>query len=669
VSGPPAGGAEPYVGLRPYTGAEADRFFGRGPEAQEVRSRWLSQRLLILYGTSGVGKTSLLNAGVLPGIEADLADLLPVGRVAPAGGLPAATPAGHNPYTFALLSSWAPRTPPGQLAGVSAADFLGRQLVGTDQYGDRRTLLVAIDQVEELFGDPFREHHRDGLLADLVAALNRLPYLRLLLVIRADQLAELLPHVTELGGRSHVPCQLLPLEPAAALDAVRRPLEPTGRRYAPGVAEELVTELRTSELTNRVRETVRLVADRIEPVPLQLVCSELWHLLPPGVREITSGHRRALGDVDDILLDFCRDRVREVAATHGVGEPELCRWLRRAFITELQTRNTAYEGWSATAGMRNDVADALEERHILRSDRRSGSRWYELQHDRLIEPILRLSAPWGTADQDEVDPGDYLWSAERALAEGNLSLAAKYAEEVSRVAGGGDIRVQADAESFLGNLAAQQGDATAAERHYRRSSVLFETIQDHSAVGRLLAAIGRLLFGQRRYAEAVEEWQGAVTRLPGDLAVQIDLARALSYSGQPRAAIAVYSTVLAIAPEFAGALAGRGQLLADLTDPGPALTDLGRLLRFHTDWSDDPGVRSARAVALALRRRVDEARAELALAVRAAPDSPVVLCRAARVEAELGDAGAAADLARRALALADQPVPPHLVAAARRLLR
>ena len=55
----------PYVGLVPYSEADAKFFFGRSVEAAIVAANLRASRLTILYGPSGVGKSSLLMAGVV----------------------------------------------------------------------------------------------------------------------------------------------------------------------------------------------------------------------------------------------------------------------------------------------------------------------------------------------------------------------------------------------------------------------------------------------------------------------------------------------------------------------------------------------------------------------------------------------------------------------------
>lgn len=68
---------EPFVGIRPFEKADTRIFFGRSQEIRQIRD-WLNRSgqneikpVLILQGLSGVGKSSLLQAGLLPRLEQD----------------------------------------------------------------------------------------------------------------------------------------------------------------------------------------------------------------------------------------------------------------------------------------------------------------------------------------------------------------------------------------------------------------------------------------------------------------------------------------------------------------------------------------------------------------------------------------------------------------------
>ncbi len=55
----------PYIGLRPYTRDDSALFFGRDGDTQILLDKILANRLTLLFAASGVGKSSLLQAGIM----------------------------------------------------------------------------------------------------------------------------------------------------------------------------------------------------------------------------------------------------------------------------------------------------------------------------------------------------------------------------------------------------------------------------------------------------------------------------------------------------------------------------------------------------------------------------------------------------------------------------
>lgn len=76
----PDGGPKPYKGPESYQAEDAFLFFGRDAEADQLIARIVSNRFTLLHAQSGAGKTSLLNAKVIPGLQSR--SLLPI-RVLP----------------------------------------------------------------------------------------------------------------------------------------------------------------------------------------------------------------------------------------------------------------------------------------------------------------------------------------------------------------------------------------------------------------------------------------------------------------------------------------------------------------------------------------------------------------------------------------------------------
>jgi tetratricopeptide (TPR) repeat protein len=542
-------------------------------------------------------------------------------------------------------------------------DFLRRRNKRTDSYGRPLPVLAAIDQTEELFTDPTHRHrHLGPFIDELVEALDEHPNLHLLLLIRDSFRMDLSVYEHSLGQESQVWFHLLPLIPETAVEAVTGPLRGTDRSFAPGVAEELVDGLRTSEIVNAAGQQSTVVAEDIEPTLLQVVCSHLWEALPEDIHIIAFRELNIYANVVRTLAEFCGRTLTAIADDRGLPVTELRTWLQRTFITELGRKSTVNEELTSTAGMPNEVLRALENRHIIKAEHQAGSRWYELQHDRLIEPVRRLDdTALGPVSQPEA--AEHLRTAAEALAAGELALAQQQAERALRDSAATNLRLRAEVESFLGNIAHEQGKPTEAEARYRAAAPLFEVLQDTPAVARLLAAIGKSLLAQGRRAEAVDELRAAVDRVPNDLTVQTELGWTLWHQGQHVAAIAVLTGVLAIDGNAPEALRARGEILADMGDAERALRDLNRVRRQHR-----PTTRAARGVALATLSNQGAANQEIDAALIEAPDSGPVLLYAARVAMLSGNLTIAADLARRAIQAEEPPLPPHQREAALKLL-
>jgi tetratricopeptide (TPR) repeat protein len=649
----PAGGltSQPYVGLRAFRMDESGLFFGRAKESLDIARLWRANKLTVLYGSSGVGKTSLLQAGVIPTLDSNRFDIWPVGRIRPGLATPI-TMVPDNLYTFALLSSWTSQEQASTLSHMTILGFLRKQAERNDRYGDPMPILVAIDQFEELFSAaPQRQGLLRPFIAELADALQKHQELRLLISLREDYLAAVLPYEHILAGQSRTRARLLPFDQTAALEAIQKPLIGTGRAFEPGAAEDLVADLRTIKFTNALGEESAVTVDSIEPVQVQVVCSALWNSLPPNTPVITSAHVREHVDVDRFLANFCGRALGAVAREHDIAAARIRSWLQQTFITELGTRGTAYEGIGQTAGMPNAVVSALEDVHILKAELRSGSRWYELQHDRLIEPLR------------QGDPEEHLEAARLARADGDWDLVERHSVQAIRVFGDDDLRVRASAEQMLGEVAQARHKADEAVAHYHTAASLFEVIQDSDAVGELLAAAGRLSLARGRHSAAVTDMRAAIARIPGDLEVQTDLALAIWHTGQPRVAVAVLNNVLALDGNLTTALRIRGEILADLEEVEAALRDLDRVRR-----DQDPSTLAARALALALSGRLEAAEQEAADALANGPEDGPVLLRTARVRMLAGDREGAARLVAMALAATRPGLPPHLTDSAQRLL-
>jgi tetratricopeptide (TPR) repeat protein len=640
----------PYPGMRPFQRLDNDHFFGRRREANSLAKLWRANALTIATGPTGSGKTSLLQAGLLPLVDGGRAEVLPPGRVSHGSTFPAAALPEHNPYTIALLGSWSPEEPLSHLAGLTIRGFLRRCAERHDG-----AILAVIDQAEELLADtgPRKTYHRH-FLRELKEAVDQEPRLHLLLCIRDSAVAEF---SAVLGNRAQFPVK--PLSFDGALEAVTGPVQAAGLSFGADAAEEFVMDLLTSTVGATAGSQRSVTDDSVPPVILQAACVGLWEALPPSREAITKRDVRQYGDVDAALGSYSSQVIAAVADEHDLPQARVRSWVIQTFVDEVGRRKPAHEGMTDTEGMPNSLARALEDRHLLTSERRSGSRWYKLVSERLIQSLrhaANVSAP-------VVAGAEVLEYAERALSLGDLDLAERYAREVLRTAPAGDLRPQAEAQSLLGNVALERDKPADAEARYRRAAGLFESVQDTAAVARQLAAIGRTLLDQGRLTEAIHELRAAVGRLPNDAVVQTGLGWALWQLGHPRTAEAVFTGVLAIDGGNVDALRGRGEVLAELGDARAALRDLDRL-----SSAELPSVRAARGLALAQLGEQAQAEEEIAAALIEVPHNGPVLLYAARTEAIGGDKAAAMELAERALIATDPSLPPYQREAAQELI-
>jgi tetratricopeptide (TPR) repeat protein len=242
-------------------------------------------------------------------------------------------------------------------------------------------------------------------------------------------------------------------------------------------------------------------------------------------------------------------------------------------------------------------------------------------------------------------------TAEAALREGDLAVAKKNIEKAAdQYRESGSRRRLANAQVLQGNIARAAGDLDSAERHFRAALTTFFLLDDRYSAAHLLSAIAELHFIEGDYAEAADLNRQAVERMPGDVNALTGLAYAQWRAGSPADAQATFHQVLHWDPNTPLALAGRGQIRADLGQYEYALDDLDRALALQLNRDAEVDVRSARALALAGLGRVSEAEDELAMTMRIDPERPRTRLRAGRIAAILGHQEQMREELERALA-------------------
>ena len=396
--------SNPYIGPRTFSREERHLFFGRDREARDLTALVVTERLVLFYAQSGAGKSSLINTCLIPELAENLYEILPVARVS--GDAPEGIEV-DNIYVYNLMRSLIRREiVPGSLAHLSLPQFMGRlnedengyfydaglqtELRGAAQEISWRRALI-IDQFEELF----TTHQgawkkREGFFKQLAQAMQDDPDLWVILVMREDYIAALDPYAHLVAGGLRTRYYMQRLSREAAIKAVKSPAEKL-RPYAEGVAEHLVENLASVKAQSPDGKLVIQPGQYVEPVQLQVVCYGLWENLPPGKTPITEKEAREVGDVDHALEQYYDKRVRTVAEEEKISQRPIREWFDKQLITSSGTRNLVLR--ESVRDLSDDVIRALEG-GLIRAEMRAGQLWYELSHDRLIEPVRKNNDEW-----------------------------------------------------------------------------------------------------------------------------------------------------------------------------------------------------------------------------------------------------------------------------------
>jgi len=391
----------PWLGLASFSEETLAYFYGREDEVAELARRVQRKLLTVLFGQSGLGKTSILRAGIVPRLRPQ--GYCPVyvridyGRDSP-------SPAEQIKQAIfrETLSSGHWSQSGVAVEGESLWEFLHhRDDALRDAAGGALTPLLIFDQFEEIFtlaqsDDLGRQRAAQFIdeLADLVenrppkaveaqldsddSAIERFDFARsdyrILIALREDYLAHLeglkgaMPSITQNRMR------LARMTGAQALDAV---MKPGGKLVSQEVAEAIVrfvaggAELRNAE---------------VEPSLLSLICRELNAArIAQGRSEISTD--LLAGTHASILTEFYQRALSDQPA--GVH-----RFIEEALLTDGGFReNIAQERVSkafAEAGAAPDTLARLVDRRLLRIEERLDVRRVELTHDVLCS-VVRAS--------------------------------------------------------------------------------------------------------------------------------------------------------------------------------------------------------------------------------------------------------------------------------------
>ncbi|MFG1609580.1 hypothetical protein [Actinoplanes sp. NPDC049265] len=283
-------GRSPYPGLAMFQPEDAELFFGRGALVDELVRRLGQRRFLTVFGASGVGKSSVVRAGLVPALGGPAVVL---------------TPGAHPMAELAVHLARHAGVPVGGLldelrADPARASLTVRQgLPGSPPDAD---LLVVVDQFEETFAICADPAERAGFVAALLA-MCREPdgRARVVLAARADHYARFAEHPALLAALADAQVLIGGMSPVELREAVTGPAEQCGARVEGALVATIVAE----------------VADSPGALPLAAhALREAWHrrqgaIITLAGYQAAGGVAGAIAQTAEAVYDRLDDRQRD----------------------------------------------------------------------------------------------------------------------------------------------------------------------------------------------------------------------------------------------------------------------------------------------------------------------------------------------------------------------
>ncbi|MEA2560152.1 MAG: hypothetical protein QOH06_1656 [Acidobacteriota bacterium] len=393
----------PWPGLDPFDETDRDYFHGRTVESSDLLRLVRREPLTVLFGRSGLGKTSLLKAGLFPLLRGE--DCLPVYvRLDHADGAPALREQIFRGLQTACAADRVQAVCPA--SDESLWSFFHRR--DAEFWSERNrpvTPVIVFDQFEEIFtlgqeteksrarsaaflaelGDLVENRPPDAVREALEAestAARRFDFKRstvkLVLSFREDFLAEMEGLKEQMPSLMYNRFRLLAMSGVQAYDVITR----AGGHLADDDAARRIIRLAWKNEPSPPVDPSDFPRIEIDPALLSVVCSELNHK-----------RRQARPPLDRITPALLKGADREILAgfyERGMAglDPRVRAFVEDELITDYGYRDShALEDAIDLPGITSEALDALIRRRLLRVDERQSLRRLELTHDVLTRVV------------------------------------------------------------------------------------------------------------------------------------------------------------------------------------------------------------------------------------------------------------------------------------------
>ncbi|MDX2285242.1 MAG: SUMF1/EgtB/PvdO family nonheme iron enzyme [Bacteroidia bacterium] len=431
-----------YPGTQPFSSAYQDLFFGRETAVRELMQRIRTASVTVLHGPSGLGKSSLLNARMIPILSGTLDESLRKQLMQERLAL-------RQPYVTlpVRMQSYDPRHPEQALmpldrlaqalqAEEQTQDSYLRQIQAGPaptlwqhcrqimlQRPDHQGILLVFDQFEELFTYPeaavqafsaqlaalLNDRMPDAETAALEALLSSRPdalppeaaedlgrplSLRVLIAIRSDYASLLDRLAADIPYIQRNNYELRALSPEEAREAIVRPAAAEGAFQSPAFAYE-------PEALDALLAFLGAGRQRggVETIQLQLLCNhlEVQQVMGAGRTRLAEAD---LGDLQEVVDSYYRSRIAALGDAKAQRQARILIEEHMIFGTRRLTLIEGVVRQYADA----PVLKALLDCYLLRADADvQGGLVYEISHDGLVPSIARAREARRAEEQAEAE--------------------------------------------------------------------------------------------------------------------------------------------------------------------------------------------------------------------------------------------------------------------------
>lgn len=389
----------PYIGPEPFK--RNDILYGRRKEIQQLKALLIAQRIVLLHSPSGAGKTSLIQAGLIPELIKSHFYVFPLIRFyqQPPDAFQNIKFQKNKTNRYVLstllcLEEIVPveqQIPLDRLVEMDLETYFLNRLSPADE---PRCKVLIFDQFEEVLTSSSSDREqKEEFFAQMGSVLYH-ENIWALFSMREDHLPALSPYLRPIPNRLQVTFRLDLLGVDAARQAIQLPAFSAGVNFTEGAVQKLIDDLRAIQVQQFDGTIHTEPGLSVEPVQLQVVCFQLWERKPQDQACIDIPDLATTGHVDQSLAAYYQTIVAEIVKQTQVKERDLREWFDRKLILPGNIRGQVPLGQVEQDGIPMDAVNLLIDAHLIRGEKHGGVTWYELAHDRFIVPIHQDNLGW-----------------------------------------------------------------------------------------------------------------------------------------------------------------------------------------------------------------------------------------------------------------------------------